>query len=299
MLLGGRSDFSTVPLLRRSGDRQSQPRGQASEPYWVRPLLSPARPSAACESASNADPCRGVTDLRLPPRPCCEPDPPSGCRHDRADRGYNARPLFIRPRKRPLARSAVASCRKPTSAHDRRKREARFSRTSTVHAPTLLASCEDLRPIGFSGHTFALLFEGKGCFAALEAARAWSPRVMSRLEAHIRSGDDAALFRINPMQFARERGVPETEAVDLFLHGTAHGLFKMDWLLLCPCAPAWSKACGSATGITAPCADAPCADAITSSTSPSPSRSRCRRPLAPSPLNLGISHRPTATSSIG
>lgn len=70
-------------------------------------------------------------------------------------------------------------------------------------------------------------------FAALEAA-AWSPRVMSRLGAHIRSGDDAALFRINPMQFARERGVPETEAVDLFLHGTAHGLFEMDWLLLCP-----------------------------------------------------------------
>jgi class 3 adenylate cyclase len=70
--------------------------------------------------------------------------------------------------------------------------------------------------------------------AKLEAARPWSPRVVSRLEALIRSGDDDALFRVNPLAFAAERGMAEEEAVDLFLHATALGLFEMDWLLICP-----------------------------------------------------------------
>jgi class 3 adenylate cyclase len=70
--------------------------------------------------------------------------------------------------------------------------------------------------------------------ARLEAARPWSPRIVSRLEALIRSDDDAALFRVNPFTFARERGLDEGETVDLFLHATALGLFEMDWLLICP-----------------------------------------------------------------
>lgn len=68
----------------------------------------------------------------------------------------------------------------------------------------------------------------------LEAARTWSPRVISKLEGHIRSSDDAGLFRINPVKFAVDKHIGEAEAIDLFLHGTAHGLFEMDWLLLCP-----------------------------------------------------------------
>jgi class 3 adenylate cyclase len=69
--------------------------------------------------------------------------------------------------------------------------------------------------------------------AALEAARAWSPRVISKLESHIRSADDVALFRINPVRFAAEKNIAETEAIDLLLHGAFLGLFEMDWLLLC------------------------------------------------------------------
>ena len=69
---------------------------------------------------------------------------------------------------------------------------------------------------------------------ALEAARAWSPRVVSRLETLIRTGPDEALLRINPIRFAAERGIAEREAVDLFLHATLVGLFEMDWALLCP-----------------------------------------------------------------
>jgi class 3 adenylate cyclase len=70
--------------------------------------------------------------------------------------------------------------------------------------------------------------------AELEAARPWSPRIVSRLEALIRADDDAALFRVNPFTFASQRGLDEGETVDLFLHAAALGLFEMDWLLICP-----------------------------------------------------------------
>ena len=46
--------------------------------------------------------------------------------------------------------------------------------------------------------------------ARLEAARPWSPRVVSRLEALIRTDDDAALFRVNPFTFASERDLERT-----------------------------------------------------------------------------------------
>ncbi len=70
--------------------------------------------------------------------------------------------------------------------------------------------------------------------AALEAARPWSPRVVSKLESHIRGSDDRGVFRINPLTFAAEKAIPESEAIELFLHATALGLFEMNWLLLCP-----------------------------------------------------------------
>ena len=41
--------------------------------------------------------------------------------------------------------------------------------------------------------------------AKLETARSWSPRLVSKLESHIRSADDEALLRINPFAFAREQ----------------------------------------------------------------------------------------------
>lgn len=68
----------------------------------------------------------------------------------------------------------------------------------------------------------------------LEAAKSWSPRVVSRLEALIRSAPDEAVFRINPIRFAEERGIAETESIDLFLRATLAGLVEMDWLLYCP-----------------------------------------------------------------
>jgi class 3 adenylate cyclase len=70
--------------------------------------------------------------------------------------------------------------------------------------------------------------------ALLEKARTWSPRLISKLESHLRTADDRALYRINPFTFAKERNIGEVEVVDLFLHATALGVFSMDWNLFCP-----------------------------------------------------------------
>jgi class 3 adenylate cyclase len=69
--------------------------------------------------------------------------------------------------------------------------------------------------------------------AALEEARSWSPRAVSRLEGRIRGGDDTELFRINPIAYAAPAGLAEAEAIDLFLHATKAGLFEMDWSVVC------------------------------------------------------------------
>jgi hypothetical protein len=70
----------------------------------------------------------------------------------------------------------------------------------------------------------------------LEQARAWSPRVIAKLETFIRSAPDVELFRVNPVQYGLERGLSEAEALDLFLHATKVGLFVMDWLSSAPTA---------------------------------------------------------------
>jgi class 3 adenylate cyclase/predicted RNA-binding Zn-ribbon protein involved in translation (DUF1610 family) len=67
----------------------------------------------------------------------------------------------------------------------------------------------------------------------LESVRTWSPRVISKLETLIRAGDDYSLFRVNPIQFANERGIAEMEAIDLFLYSAKLGLFEMEWHLVC------------------------------------------------------------------
>jgi class 3 adenylate cyclase len=71
----------------------------------------------------------------------------------------------------------------------------------------------------------------------LEQVRHWSPRVISKLETFIRTADDYDLFRINPLLYASEKGMTETEAIDLFLYSTKCGLFEMDWILVCAFCP--------------------------------------------------------------
>ena len=71
----------------------------------------------------------------------------------------------------------------------------------------------------------------------IEQVRHWSPRVISKLEAFIRSADDYELFRVNPIHYASEKGIAEAEAIDLFLYASKCGLFEMDWLIVCAFCP--------------------------------------------------------------
>lgn len=68
----------------------------------------------------------------------------------------------------------------------------------------------------------------------IEQARSWSPRVISKFETLIRSGDDSSLYRINPLAFARDRAIAEPESIDLFLYAARSGLFEMSWDVVCP-----------------------------------------------------------------
>jgi class 3 adenylate cyclase len=76
------------------------------------------------------------------------------------------------------------------------------------------------------------LLEGK--MTEIEQARPWSPRVISKFESLIRSGDDISLYRVNPLAFARDRAISEAESIDLFLHAARSGLFDMSWDVVCP-----------------------------------------------------------------
>lgn len=70
--------------------------------------------------------------------------------------------------------------------------------------------------------------------ARIEGARMWSPRVVSKLEQHLRTASDSDVFRINPLRFAVEKGIDEEETIALFLHATRSGLFDLEWHLVCP-----------------------------------------------------------------
>ena len=67
--------------------------------------------------------------------------------------------------------------------------------------------------------------------AQLEKARPWSSRTADTVGDFVRTATDEQLFRINPISFAAATHVAETEAIDLFLHGTKLGMFQnSEWL---------------------------------------------------------------------
>ncbi len=67
----------------------------------------------------------------------------------------------------------------------------------------------------------------------LEASSQWSPRVISKLEGLIRTGNDLALFRVNPIRYAAAQSMDTSESIDLFLQATKAGLFEMEWAIVC------------------------------------------------------------------
>lgn len=74
----------------------------------------------------------------------------------------------------------------------------------------------------------------EAALAVVEAARSWSPRLVSRLETLVRDGADRDLVRVSPLRFARERRTDPEEAIDLFLHAAHAGVFEFVWFLVCP-----------------------------------------------------------------
>lgn len=69
-------------------------------------------------------------------------------------------------------------------------------------------------------------------FAALRNSA--DPEVVAAIEALIRDGEDRQLCRVDVLQFAAKRGLPEEKAIGGFLHASRLGLFDLAWNVLCP-----------------------------------------------------------------
>lgn len=73
--------------------------------------------------------------------------------------------------------------------------------------------------------------------ARLDVVRA-SPSLpasaVDALGAHLRDAPEEELFRMSPVRWAREKGVTETAAIELFLRATHAGVLEFSWGVLCP-----------------------------------------------------------------
>ncbi|WP_224249003.1 adenylate/guanylate cyclase domain-containing protein [Hyalangium gracile] len=60
------------------------------------------------------------------------------------------------------------------------------------------------------------------------------PETVERFARFLANASDDALFRTSPLHFASDEGVPENEAIDLFLRATHAGILEFTWGVLCP-----------------------------------------------------------------
>ncbi|MDY7231955.1 adenylate/guanylate cyclase domain-containing protein [Hyalangium rubrum] len=60
------------------------------------------------------------------------------------------------------------------------------------------------------------------------------PETIERFARFLETSSEEALFRMSPLHFAEEQGVPENEAIDLFLRATHAGILEFTWGVLCP-----------------------------------------------------------------
>ena len=58
----------------------------------------------------------------------------------------------------------------------------------------------------------------------LASAGHWSPASLAGLEALVRTADDCDLFRVDPVRYAANAGLPEADTIDLLFHATEVGL---------------------------------------------------------------------------
>ncbi|MBE7491501.1 MAG: adenylate/guanylate cyclase domain-containing protein [Planctomycetes bacterium] len=87
----------------------------------------------------------------------------------------------------------------------------------------------------------------------LESVRRWSPRTISKLETLLHSPDPWAVYRVDPINFAAEKGISEQEAIDLLLHAANLGLFHMEWRLLCPLCTDTVSSCRTMSTVKSSC----------------------------------------------
>jgi class 3 adenylate cyclase len=60
------------------------------------------------------------------------------------------------------------------------------------------------------------------------------PAVVEALETSVEADPDVALNRINPLAYAKARGLDEEHTIGGFVHAAKLGLFDMSWNMLCP-----------------------------------------------------------------
>src|SRR6185437_2201547 len=74
--------------------------------------------------------------------------------------------------------------------------------------------------------------ELKAQFSMLK--RTADPAVADAIAHLIETGADHELNRVNVLEFSRENGLDEEQAISGFLHASRLGLFDLTWNVLCP-----------------------------------------------------------------
>ncbi len=74
--------------------------------------------------------------------------------------------------------------------------------------------------------------EVEALWALLE--KVGDPAVTTALKSAVAHDEDRRLNRINPLAFARTRGLGEDATIRTFIHAAQNGLFDMSWSALCP-----------------------------------------------------------------
>jgi class 3 adenylate cyclase len=74
--------------------------------------------------------------------------------------------------------------------------------------------------------------EAEALFAVLRQSA--SEAVVPAIEALVRDAPDAALCRINAIQFATDRDLDEEAVIAAFLHAARIGIFELSWNVVCP-----------------------------------------------------------------
>lgn len=70
--------------------------------------------------------------------------------------------------------------------------------------------------------------------AALRAKDELPAAVIDSFQSFLERAPDEALFRMSPLRYAADHGLPEQRAIDLFLHATHVGILEFAWGVLCP-----------------------------------------------------------------